>query len=116
MLKPKTYTLRFRGVNRDIFRAIKNGTKKIETRAATAKYRFIKSEDTVRLVCGKSKFIKKVWAVRKFRSIKAILKKYKPKEINPKAKSSRELEKIYYSFPGYREKIKKYGLVAVELD
>ncbi len=42
---------RFRTINKDIFEAIKSGKKKVETRAATEKYRNIKAGDTVKLVC-----------------------------------------------------------------
>ena len=34
----KKHTLRFRAVNRDIFDAIRNGKKKIETRAGSPKF------------------------------------------------------------------------------
>ncbi len=107
--------LKFRTINRDIFNAIKDGTKKIETRAATEKYCRIKVGDVVTLVCGKSKFRKKIKCVEIFKTITAMLKKHKPEEINPACKSAGELRKMYHTFPGYREKIKKYGLVAWEL-
>ena len=41
-----------------------------------------------------------------------MLKKYKIEEINPFVKSEEELKKMYYSFPNYKEKIIKFGLVA----
>ncbi len=111
----KEYTLRFRSANRDIFNAIKSGKKKIETRAGTEKYRSISKGDTLIFVCGKLKFRKRVSLVKKFRSISAMLKKYNPVDINPKTKTESELEKIYHSFPGYRGKIKKYGLILMKL-
>lgn len=113
--KSKKYTLRFRAVNKDTFNAIKNGKKKIETRAGSPKYFYIQAGDVLVFVCGKDKFEKKVKKVRKFKSIKALNKVYKPKQINPKTTTMGESEKMYYSFPGYKEKIKKYGLVAMEL-
>lgn len=114
-MKNKIYILRFRAVNRDIFEAIKSGKKKIETRAATERYRKIGQGDKVCLVCGREKFIKQVVAARVSKSIPALLKKYQPSQINPKIKTEAGLRKMCYSFPGYREKIKKLGLIAFEL-
>jgi len=107
--------LRFRKVNRDIFEAIKNGRKPVETRAATKRYRNIKAGDVILFVCGENSFKKRVKKARIFRTIDAMLKKYKVKDLNPTVTTAHELKAGYYSFPKYREKIKKYGLVAFEL-
>ena len=114
-MENKIYILRFRAAGKDIFEAIKLGRKKVETRAATEKYRKIGKGDKVCLVCGREKFTKRVVAARVFLTIAALLKKYRPSQINPKIKTEAELRKMYYSFPGSREKIKKYGLIAWEL-
>jgi len=45
--KAKIIQLRFRQVNKDIFEAIKSGEKKIETRAATEKFRGVSAGDIV---------------------------------------------------------------------
>ncbi len=111
----KAFRLRFREVNRDIFEAIRRGQKTIETRAATVRYQKIKRGDRVILVCGKDLFEKQVADVQIFKSIDALLKKYKVWQINSSIKTEEELKKLYYSFPGYKEKIQKYGLVAIEL-
>lgn len=50
---------KFRQENRDIFEAIKSGTKKIETRAATAKYKDINVGDIVKFSCGSDSFEKR---------------------------------------------------------
>ena len=110
-----THYLKFRAVNRDTFEAVKNGAKKVETRAAIKKFRDIKLGDKVKLICGKDKFEKEVKKSQIYRTITAMLRKYKPSEINPKCSTGKELREMYYSFPGYRQKIKKYGLIAVEL-
>ena len=107
--------LRFRQINKDIFEAIKNGKKKIETRAGSPKYFNIKAGDALVFVCGKERFEKKIKKVSKFKSIAALHKVYKPIEINPRTKTLAESKKMYYSFPGYKEKIKRYGLIALEL-
>ena len=44
-----------------------------------------------------------------------MLKEYKVKEITPNLNSEKEQRELYYSFPGYREKIKRFGLVAIKL-
>lgn len=114
-MENKKYTLRFREANRDIFEAIYAGKKKMETRAATTKYKNIKAEDTLVLVCGKNRFEKKVKTVKIYKSVAALVKRYKPSEVIPGLKTAKELEAAYYSFPGYKEKIAKVGLLALEL-
>lgn len=107
--------LKFRAVNRNIFEAILNGKKKIETRAATAKFHDIKAGDTVVLICGNKKAKKKVKKVELLKSSAAVLKKYKPEDINPKIHTIKEVKTMWYSFPGYREKIKKHGFIVMHL-
>ncbi|MDO8669083.1 MAG: hypothetical protein Q7K65_02200 [Candidatus Buchananbacteria bacterium] len=114
-LVKKKYILRFRAVNQDIFNAIKNGKKKVETRAATARYNKIKVGDVIILVCGKNKFKKTVKRARIFKTIRSMLEKYKVKDIMPNLLSAKELERAYYGYPNYRQKIKKFGLIALEL-
>jgi ASC-1-like (ASCH) protein len=107
--------LRFRSVNRDIFEAIKNGKKKIETRTASLKYRLTKAGDTIIFVCGKSKFSKIVKSVEMFRTVAAILKKHKLAQINPNIKTEKEARAMWKSFPGYANKIRRCGLIAFTL-
>ena len=111
----KTHILRFRAVNRDTFQAIKSGNKKVETRAATSKNIKIQLGDILKFVCGKESFEKKVTTIKHFKTIKALLKEYKPQEINPKLKTAAETINMYYSFPKYRDKIKEFGLIAFDL-
>jgi len=111
----KTIKLKIRAVDRDIFEAIRSGKKPVETRAGTVKFRNIKAGDMLEFVCKKDKFTKPVKRVEIFKSIGDLLKKYKLEEINPNIKTLDELEKMYYSFPGYKEKIKKFGIMAMEL-
>lgn len=109
------YTLRFRTVNKDIFLDIKSGKKTVETRAGTERYRNIKPGDTVVLVCGKERFQKEIKKAKIFKTIKSLVKIYPIKKIMPNISSKKELEIAYYSYPNYREKIKKNGLIALEL-
>lgn len=110
----KNLTLRFRAIDKDIFEAVRDGRKEVETRAASPKFRHIKSGDIIKCVCGKDIFEKKVRKAEIFKTIIGMLKRYKIKQINPFVNSQKELKKVYYSFPNYREKIKKYGLIAME--
>lgn len=107
--------IRFREVNRDIFEAIRNGKKKVETRAATPKYAKLKKGEVFKFVCGQDSFQKEAKVVSHFKTISEMLKKYSVKQINPKVISKTELEKMYNSFPGYNEKIKRNGLMVIEL-
>jgi len=109
------YTLRFRAVNKDTFLDIKSGKKAVETRAATERYQNIKAGDGLVLVCGKNRFEKKVKKAKIFKTIKGLAKAYPIKKIMPDISSIKELEMTYYSYPNYKEKIKKFGLIALEL-
>ena len=113
--KNKKIVLRFRSVNKDIFDAINHGKKKVETRAATKKYSSIVPGDIVVLICGSKKIEKQIKKVELFPSITSILKRYKPSDINPNTHTEQEARLAWYSFPGYKEKIKKYGLIAMTL-
>jgi hypothetical protein len=43
------------------------------------------------------------------------VKKYRPRSIHPAAASLNDLLKMWHSFPGYKEKIAKFGIAAFEL-
>jgi len=45
-----------------------------------------------------------------------MLKAISFKKIMPWVKSIADARKTYYSYPGYKEKIKKFGIVALELN
>jgi len=111
----KTYSLRFAKDNRETFEHIKAGRKTVETRAATERYTGIQEGDTLTLVCDGKKLTKQVKKVTRFKTISALIKKYSPALINPGASTLEEMEAMYYSYPGYKEKIKKHGILAFEL-
>jgi ASC-1-like (ASCH) protein len=106
--KAKSWVLRFRKIDRSNFLALKDGSKPIETRAATDKYRRIVKGDTLIIVCGKERVEKKVRRVKIFSSLKSLPRK----QIMPWTKNYAEMERAYYSYPGYKEKIKKHGIIA----
>lgn len=111
----KTKTLRFRRKDVTDFERIRVGIKSVETRAGSIKYQSLEIGDTLVFVCGKDKFSKIIKKKHHFKSINAMFKKVPFKKIWPEAKSAKEPEKIYYSYPNYEEKIKKFGILAFEL-
>lgn len=100
--------------NKNIFEALKSGAKKVETRAATSRYKNLQKGDLVSFLCAGKRIEKEIANVTYVASIDALLKKYKVKEINPEYTTKKELMDMYYSFPGYEEKIKEFGIVAFE--
>lgn len=75
----------------------------------------MKKGDILVFVCGKNKFQRTIKKASHFKTISLMLKIYKVKDINPRYKDEKELRRMYDSFPGYKEKIKKSGLVALEI-
>lgn len=111
----KRHILPVREVDRGIYDLMRDGKKKIETRAAGPKYAHIKDGDLVVLKCGKDRFERIVKKVKKFKTINALLRVYAPKEIHPSAKTADDLKKMYRSFPGYAERLRQYGIITFEL-
>jgi len=110
----KKYILPFRQTDRNIYDFIENGQKKIETRIAGPRYENIKDGDIIIFKCGQDRFERIVKNVSKFKSVDKMLEVYKPQDINPDIDNIRDLKLMYNSFSGYREKIKKYGIIAFE--
>ncbi|MDO8520560.1 MAG: hypothetical protein Q7S52_00405 [bacterium] len=111
----KNWTLRFRAVDKDNFEELRSGVKSVETRAATVKYEPIQEGDTLTFVCGKDSFTKRIVKKLHFKSVNAMVKKINFKKIMPSVASVMEMKKVYSSYPGYTDKIKKHGLFAFEL-
>jgi ASC-1-like (ASCH) protein len=112
---PKKRVLRFNKINYPTFENIKKSIKKVETRAYTVKYFSIKAGDTLVLVCDKERIEKRVKKVTHFKTLKALFNKYKIKDVMPEISSFKEAEAVYYQYPGYKEKIKKFGILAFEI-
>ncbi len=115
MISMKTWILRFRVIDRENFLEIKQGLKTIETRAATEKYRSIKRGDVLVFVCGKQKMKRVVKSVAIFRSIDIMTTRIPFRKIMPSIESIGGLRDVYYGYPGYREKIKKWGIIAFKI-
>jgi len=101
--------------DKEIFDFLKNNKKKIETRAATVRNSYAKTGDIALFICDKKRLKKKIAKVTHYKTIDALLRKYRPSLINPSVSKVAELKEMYYSFPGYKEKIKKFGILALEL-
>ena len=111
----KRHTLRFRAVDRATFDDIRDGRKRVETRAATVKYRGIDPGDTVVFVCKKDRFERVVASVEHFASVDDMLKKYSVDDINARAVDRNGLIRMYHGFPGYEEKMREHGIIALTL-
>ena len=114
--KSKSHTLPFAKENLNTWELIKSGKKSLETRAGGPKYIDIKAGDTIVFSCLGKKFSKKVIKVINFKTVSAMLKKYKPNEINPTITTAKELQSSYDSFPGYKERLKEFGILAFVLE
>ena len=114
----REYILKFNESNIDSlysFNALKKGYKWVETRAATPKYREVQIGEILVFICGKERLEKTVRNTSIFKDIKSLLTTYKITDIMPNKTRAEELEDAYYSYPGYKEKIEEFGLVAFEI-
>lgn len=111
----KKIILRFRTVDKNSFKEIKDGLKTVETRAATKRYKDIKKGDLLVITCGKNRVVRKVKRVYRFKSIESMIRAIPFKKIMPSVHSITEMCKVYYSYPGYKEKIRYFGLIALEI-
>ena len=114
--KAKTYTLRFAKANLETWQSIKSGKKKVETRAGTIKYLPIKKGDTLIMSCAGKKFKKEIKNVTHFKNLTSLFKKYSPNTIHPGIGGTKNMIVQYHSFPGYKEKIAEFGILAFELN
>lgn len=111
----REWTLRFRMSDRKNFDAIRRGLKTVETRAVTERYRKIEAGDRLVFSCSTLRLTKKVKRVSHFRNIGMMFRALNYKKVMPLAGSSGEVRKVYGGYPGYKEKIRKFGIVALWL-
>ena len=111
----KSWMLKIRTTDKLIFYQLSNGSKMVETRAATVRYQPIQVGDELVFTCGKARLSKKVLKKEHFKSIDVMVKKISFNHIMPSVKSVSEMKKIYFSFPGYEEKISEFGIFAFYL-
>ncbi len=111
----KKWVLRFRAKDKIIFDQIVSGEKTVETRANTSRYSPMKTGDFLVLICGKEKQEKRIKSVRRYKSIDEMAKVIEIQKVIPNISSVEEAKKIYFSFPKYKEKIEKFGILAFEI-
>lgn len=104
--------MRFRK-NAPEFSLIRNHIKTIETRAATTRYRNIHRGDIITFLCAGKKFFRRVRQVYYYKTLRAMMRGLNIKKVFPDNNGTyKDVEKQYFAFPSYRQKIKKYGIVA----
>ncbi len=111
----KKFLVRFREVDYQNFQAVVKGKKTVETRAATPKYQDIKPGDVLVMTCRGEKAEKIIKSVQHFWGLDQIFKQIDYRRIMPAAATIAEAKAVYDSYPGYREKLKKFGILAIEL-
>ncbi|MFH1162208.1 MAG: hypothetical protein V1696_02955 [Candidatus Jorgensenbacteria bacterium] len=115
-----TWRLPIRVADKHVFLALKRGAKRLETRAlndpkSSRYYGNIAKGDTLLFTCGKSRLRRDVARVARYRSVRALFAREPFSKIAPWAESKAEAARMYDIFPGYRARIKKYGVVLFEL-
>lgn len=108
----KKHVLKFRSTDIAEFNTIVDGRKTIETRANTVSYQNYEVGDILVIKCGSESVEKTIIKIQKFTSVKELVDSAGLKNVMPLCSSLEEAEKIWYSFPEYKEKIQKNGLVA----
>ena len=105
----------FREVDRARFDEVRDGTKAVETRAATPKYQAVNVGDELQFSCGGDTFSKKV--IKKFHwpGIEAMLAEIPLKRAFPDLDTPEQVQARYAGYPGYAEKIPKFGIAGFEL-
>jgi len=112
----KSWTLSFRVEDKRNFDQLKDGSKPIETRAATAKYQPVEIGDELVFVCYGEQFSRRVTNKEHFRSVDEMAEKIHFQDIMPWVESVEEMKKAYSAYPGYDEKIKEFGIFAFYLE
>ena len=110
------HKLLFLEKDRNTFKLIQSGKKNIETRAGNPEYFFIKAGDYIEFSCGDEKVVRKVRNILHYTTLNDLFAAYKPQEINPEVFSYEELRERYVSFPGYHDRLDRYGVLVFELE
>lgn len=112
----KEHRLPIRKQDMAFFDAISDGSKKIETRAGSPAYSRIKEGDVLVFSCFGKKIKKIAQKIHHFKSVEELLKNFNFKEIMPLASSKEEAIKTWHSFPKYKERLIKYGILVFILE
>lgn len=110
----KTWTVRFREVDKARFEEVRSGKKLYETRAATVKYASIQEGDVMKFVCGNESFEKKIGQKFHFKTVDELFEVLPLKKVMPDIDSVEDAKARYATYPDYPAKIKEHGLFAFE--
>lgn len=113
---PAIHTLPFLPKHRSTFELIRTGKKQRETRAGSELYFKIQPGDSIKFICENDSFVRTVTKVTHFQSLEKLLQEFNPEQIHPGIDSRDRLIEKYYYYPGYRERIAKFGILVFELE
>ncbi len=96
---------------------VKKKKKTIEIRINDEKRQLLKIGDKIKFTDtnGKNHFILKIRDLKKSKNFKNAIKKATLKKCMPNIKSIKKAINIYRSFPSYKKKEKKYGIILIYL-
>jgi len=109
------HTLKFEEKDRARFNEVKDGTKKIETRAMNQKYDSIEQGDEIMFTCGEDSFTKKISKKYHWQTVEAMVAEVPLNKIMPGLLTVEDAKNRYSTYPGYIEKIEKGGILGFEL-
>ncbi|MDO8508025.1 MAG: hypothetical protein Q7S53_05685 [bacterium] len=117
----KIWNLRIRKEDKGIFDRIKSGEKTIETRPLNAPdskkdYSQIASGDKLIFSCDGEKLYKNVEAVRIYKDFEQYLDTEDLENILGKGMTKEVARDIHYGFPGCKERLEKYGIIAMDME
>lgn len=107
--------LTIRAQDRAIFDDLTTGRKTVETRAATPKYQAVQPGDTLTFVCGSDLLTKKVASAQRFADVDELFRYIPFRRILPAAANAEAAKQAILKFPGNREKITSFGIMAFNL-
>ena len=105
-----------RNVDGDVFRALKDGSKRVEVRAGGPKYNDIAEGDVAVFIYGDESVERLVEKIRRFGSLDELLGEYSVRLLTPWVDSKEDYIRRMNGFPGYPERIAEFGLIVLELE
>ncbi len=118
----KTWTLRIRDVDKSIFERIKKGEKTVETRALNddepekAYFGHIMAGDKVIFICDDKMIKKTVKSVRIYKDYNEYLDSEDLENIHGRGATKESARELHFSFPLYKDRLEKYGIVAFDME
>lgn len=113
---PAIHTLPFLPKHKAKFELLRSNVINVETRAGSELYFKIQPGDSIKFICEDESFIRSVVKVTHFKSLERLLQEYNPGSLHPGIDSRDRLIEKYNYYPGYRERIAKFGILVFELE